>query len=150
MVGRQVIAKVLEGSKVVVYLGILLWQGPLFGVLVVVIGLIQIILLLFTRHPIQQLARRELTTQGATQGYVAEALTGIVTLKAAGAEKRALDQWSNLFFEQLNVSMRRNYLSSLVDSFMSMLRLLSPLLLLWVGTMLVINGRMQVGMMLAL
>jgi len=146
----QLISTLLDGSTVIVYLAILLWQGPIFAALVVAIGLLQIILLLCTRNPIQQLARRELTTQGASQGYVAEALTGIVTLKAAGAERRALDHWSNLFFEQLNVSMRRNYLSSLVDAIMSMLRLLSPLLLLWIGTMQVLNGQMQVGTMLAL
>ena len=150
MLSNQLISTLLDGSTVIVYLGILLWQSPIFALLVVLISLVQLIVLLSTRRPIQQLARRELTTQGATQGYVAEALTGIVTLKAAGSERWVLDHWSNLFFEQLNVSMRRQYLSSLVDAFMSMLRLLSPLLLLWVGTMLVINGQMQVGTMLAL
>ena len=32
---------------------------------------------------------RELTALGKSQGYVVEALTGIATLKAAGAEQRS-------------------------------------------------------------
>jgi ATP-binding cassette, subfamily B, bacterial len=150
ILSNQMVSNVLDGSTVIVYLAILLWQGPIFALLVVLLGLAQVVVLLSTRQPIQHLARRELTAQGATQGYVAEALTGIVTLKAAGAERRTLDHWSNLFFEQLNVSMRRQYLSSLVNAVMSALRLLAPLLLLWVGTMQVINGQMQLGTMLAL
>jgi ABC-type bacteriocin/lantibiotic exporter with double-glycine peptidase domain len=88
--------------------------------------------------------------QGKSQGYVAEVLTGMVTLKSAGAEHRALQHWSNLFFEQLNASLRRNTLSALIDAVMTILRAFSPLLLLWVGVMQVLNGRMQVGTMLAL
>jgi HlyB family type I secretion system ABC transporter len=147
---NQLVSTALDGSFVTVYLLILFWQSSSFGMLVLLIGLLQVILLLSTNRPIRNLAIRELMAQGKSQGYVAEALNGILTLKAAGAEQRALQHWSNLFFEQLNVSMRRNYLSSLIDTAMTMLRAFSPLALLWIGATQVINGSMQVGTMLAL
>lgn len=147
---NQLVSTALDGSFVMVYLFILFWQAPSFGLLVLMIGLLQVILLLSTNRPIRNLAARELAAQGKSQGYVAEALNGITTLKAAGAEQRALQHWSNLFFEQLNVSVRRNYLSSLIDTAMTLLRTFSPLVLLWLGTIQVINGSMQVGTMLAL
>ena len=50
----------------------------------------------------------------------------------------------------MNVSLRLNYLSSVVGSLLGIIGLLSPLLLLWIGATLVINGTMAVGTMLAL
>ncbi len=79
-----------------------------------------------------------------------EALVGIATLKAAGAEQRAMNRWSNLFFEHLNVSVRRDSFSAVLDTAMGGLRLLAPLLLLWVGPFQVLHGVMTLGTMLAL
>ena len=46
----------------------------------------------------------ELQAASRLQGYEIEMLGGIATLKAAGAESRALDRWSNLFVDALNVT----------------------------------------------
>src|SRR6478672_11748059 len=79
-----------------------------------------------------------------------EILSGIVTLKAAGAERRAFARWENLFFDEMNISLRLSYLSSVMGTLMGTVSLLAPLLLLWIGAMQVINGAMSVGTMLAL
>jgi ABC-type bacteriocin/lantibiotic exporter with double-glycine peptidase domain len=149
-ISNQLVSTVLDGSFVIVYLIILLITSPIFSVLVVAIGLLQVILLLGTNRLIRNLSSRELVAQGKAQGYVAEALVGISTLKAAGAEQRAMQQWSNLFFDQMNASVRRSYVSSLIDTAMTTLRAFSPLLLLVVGTLQALNGTLSVGNMLAL
>src|SRR5581483_7662416 len=150
ILSSQLVSAVLDGSLVSIYLFILLLQSPLFGVLAFAIGLLQILILLITTRPIRALAQRDLAAQGKAQGYMNEALAGIATLKSAGAEARALTRWTNLFFDQLNISVRRNYLSSLLETTMGTLRSFAPLALLWVGTMQVLNGSMSVGTMLAL
>jgi len=149
-ISNQLVSTVLDGSFVLVYLVILLVTSPVFAGLAVAIGLIQVILLLSTNHLIRDLARRELLAQGKSQGYAAEALAGIATLKSAGAEQRALQQWSNLFFDQMNASVRRSYISSLINTAMNTLHTFSPLVLLVVGTELALNGTLKVGTMLAL
>ncbi|WP_422877904.1 peptidase domain-containing ABC transporter [Ktedonosporobacter rubrisoli] len=146
----QLIATLLDSGMVVLYLFILLWQSLPFGIITLIIGFLQIALLLATKRPMAELAHRELAAQGRSQGYMAEALVGIATLKAAGVEDRALARWSNLFFEQLNTSLHRNYLSTLIDSGMNALRTLAPLALLWMGTMQVLNHTMSAGTMFAL
>lgn len=146
----QLISVILDSCFLVMYLLILLWQAPLFGGLVLVIGFLQVVLLLIVKRPVHDLASRELLTQGLSQGYMAEMLNGITTLKASGAEQRAFHHWSNLFFDQLNASIKRSFLSTLVDTVLSTLRALAPLLLLWIGTMKVMGGEMQVGTMFAL
>jgi ATP-binding cassette subfamily B protein len=150
LLSNQLLSTLLDSSFVIIYLVILLSQSLAFGLLVVAIGLLQAALLLCSTGPIRALTSRELEAQGKTQGYETEALMGIETLKAAGAEQRVFEQWSNLFFNQLNSSLRRTYLSSVIQTLVSSLSALSPLLLLWFGAIEVLNHTMSVGTMLAL
>ncbi|HEX4203978.1 MAG TPA: peptidase domain-containing ABC transporter [Ktedonobacteraceae bacterium] len=147
---QQLVSTVLDGGFILVYLAILLWQSQTFGLLVLGIGLLQIILLICTNRHIYDLSMAELVADGKSQGYETEAITGIVTLKAAGAEQRTLQRWSNLFFDQLNISVRLNTFSSCIDIVMTTLLSFAPLALLWIGVLEVIHGQMQVGTMLAL
>lgn len=146
----QLVSTVLDGGFVIIYLCILFWQSWTLGLLALGIGLIQILFLLLTARPLHNLSMRELIAQGKAQGYVNEALGNIVSLKAAGAEQRAFNYWANLFFTQLNISVRRNMLSASLETAMTLLQTLSPLVFLWVGVIQVLDGSMQVGTMLAL
>jgi ATP-binding cassette subfamily B protein len=147
---NQLISTLLDGGTVIVYFIILLLFSKLIAEVTLVIGFIQIVLLLITSPAIRRLTQRDLEAQGKTQGYMNEILSGIATLKAAGAEQRAFARWENLFFDEMNVSLRLSYLSSVVGSLLGIVSLISPLLLLWIGATLVINGTMAVGTMLAL
>ncbi|HEU5231069.1 MAG TPA: peptidase domain-containing ABC transporter [Ktedonobacteraceae bacterium] len=147
---NQLISTVLDGSFVTIYVLILFWQSQVFGLLVLVIGALQVGLLLVTNRPIRELSMRELIAQGRSQSYATEVLGGMVSLKAAGAEQRAFQHWSNLLFEQLNVSVRRTTLSSIVDTTIRLFQSLAPFVLLWIGTLQVLNGSLEVGTMLAL
>lgn len=147
---NQLTSTILDGCFVVVALGILFWQSWLFGLLALALALLQALLLLATARALHLFSMRELIAQGKTQGYVNEVLGNIASLKAAGAEQRAFHYWSNLFFTQLNFSIRRNLLSTCLETATTLFQALSPLLFLWVGMILVLSGRMQIGTMLAL
>jgi ABC-type bacteriocin/lantibiotic exporter with double-glycine peptidase domain len=149
-ISNQLFSTILDGSFVLIYFFLLLSQSPLFALVVLGIGVVQALLLLSTGKPLKNLNQRELAAIGKSQGYITEILAGIKTLKSAGAEYRALERWSNLFYEQMNISVRRVYITSLIDTVMSALSIAAPLALLWLGTLQVINGSMQVGTMIAL
>jgi ATP-binding cassette subfamily B protein len=149
-ISNQLFSSLLDGTFVIIYLAILFTQSLVFTITVLVIAGLQVILLLCTNKPVRELMSRELVAAGKSQGYITEALGGMKTLKAAGAEHRILDRWSNFFLEQMNISIRRNYLLSVINTLMSTFNICAPLLLLWIGTTQVINGGMQVGVMLAL
>lgn len=149
-VSNQLVSTALDGSFVLVYFVILLVASPIIAALALAIGLVQAVVLLVSSRQVKDLSRRELVAEGKAQGYLGEVLNGIISLKAAGAEERAKESWSNLFFQQMNVSTRRFYVSSLVATMTSTLGALAPFILLWMGTLLVLNGSMPVGTMLAL
>ncbi|BCL84433.1 NHLP family bacteriocin export ABC transporter peptidase/permease/ATPase [Ktedonobacteria bacterium brp13] len=146
----QVVSTLLDSSTVVVYLCILLVQSLPFAIITLVLGLLQVILLLCVYRTIADLAAQELAAQGKSQGYMAEAMTGIATLKAAGAEHSAHERWANLFFDQLNISVRRSYVSNIMSTLMLILKLAAPFTLLWVGASEVLSGTISIGTMLAL
>jgi len=91
-----------------------------------------------------------LHVQARSQSYVYQLLGGIEDLKAAGAERRASAHWSNLFVDQINVSLARGRLEALTESATAGLRVASPLAVLAVGGAQVLNGDLSVGKMLAL
>jgi len=146
----QSISTVLDMGMVVTYLAILLAVAPVYSIIVVGIGLAQILLVVGTSRPMHNLMQRALEAQARSQSYQVEALTGIAALKASGGEGRALEHWTDLFFNHLNVSLERSQLSAMVSTAMTALRVLAPLLLLWVGALYVLNGSMSLGTMLAL
>ena len=111
--------------------------------------MLQVIILLLSRRPLYELTERDIAAQAESQSYLVEALTGIGTLKASASEDRALSHWMNLFYKQLNVSLRRSHVANVVETARDIVGSLTPIALLWIGSMFVLNGSMTLGTMLA-
>jgi ABC-type bacteriocin/lantibiotic exporter with double-glycine peptidase domain len=150
ILSRQLISTLLDGSFVLVYFFILLSQSLIFSIVVLCIGLLQVLILLCTTQLMHRLSLRRLIAQGKVQGYATEALVGIPTLKAMGAEHLALERWSNLFFEEINTSIRQNTVVTLMTTALTTISASAPLALLWFGTEQVITATLPLGTMLAL
>jgi ABC-type bacteriocin/lantibiotic exporter with double-glycine peptidase domain len=146
----QTLSGVLDGALVLAYLAALLRASPLFGALVLAIGTLQVVIPLISRRRMHGFLEQDLASQARCQNYLVEALTGIETLKASGAEDRVLGHWGDLFSTYLNISMQRTRYSAAVDAALLAIRSFSPICLLWLGGIQVLNGAMSLGTMLAL
>ncbi len=146
----QTLSTLLDGALVAGYLVVLLMRAPLFALLALVVGLVQAALLLAPSGRLLALTQRSLASQSATQGYLVEILGGMAALKTCGAEDDVLDRWSNLFAEELNAALRKDHFTAVLDSVMTAMRTLAPLVLLWVGAVRVLHDQMSLGTMLAL
>jgi ATP-binding cassette subfamily B protein len=141
---------VLDGTLVCTYLAVIVFVQPLLGAVVVLLGLLRIVIFLVTRHRIRDLMAEGLAAQAASSNYQVQMLQGMETLKASGVEGRAVEKWSGLFVDVLNVSLRRGRLSAVVSTLLEAVSYCSPLVVLVIGGMLVINGHLSLGSMLAL
>jgi ABC-type bacteriocin/lantibiotic exporter with double-glycine peptidase domain len=146
----QVLSALLDGTFVIGYLALLFLLAPAVGLIVLALGSAQATIIFAAKRRLRHLAQRDLSTKADEQSYLVEAMKGIALLKASGAEDRAFDRWSGLFLKQLNVTIERSHLSTLMDTAISGLRSLSPLLLLWYGGIQVLHGHLQLGAMLAI
>ena len=140
---------VLDGGFVFLYLGVLLWNAPVFGLLALAVGIAQVLVLLLSTRRVHDLMRRDLQARADQESFAVETLHGIATLKATGSEPAAFERWRDLFHRHLEVSLRRQQLSGVLDGMLQTLRGLAPLALLLYGAHLVLAGGLSLGVMLA-
>ncbi len=141
---------VLDGALVSIYLVLLLLAHWQMALLVLMLGLLRVGLFLLTRRRYRDLMSEALQAQARSRGYQVQMLAGIETLKALGAEQRAVEHWSNLFVDELNVSLARGRLSALFDALLAALGTASPFIILVFGSLAVLAGELTLGTMLAL
>lgn len=144
------VSAVLDGGLVSIYLLLIFAQSLSMGTVILVLAGLQIAIPFATHRPIGRLMAENLQAQARSQGYLAQVVSGIETLKSVGAEARAVSQWSDLFVDEINSTLARGRLSALVESLTTALRVASPLVVLGVGTLGVMNGNLTLGTMLAL
>jgi ABC-type bacteriocin/lantibiotic exporter with double-glycine peptidase domain len=146
----QTLSLLLDSVLVVGYLAILMARDAGFGVLVLAAGAAQALVVLATAGRLHERLQRQLMAESASQSYLVEALNGIGTLKASGAEGGALERWSALLRASLDQSIGRDQVAAVTDAALAALRAGATLLLLWVGVQRVLDGTMTLGMMLGL
>ncbi|HVE73420.1 MAG TPA: peptidase domain-containing ABC transporter [Thermoanaerobaculia bacterium] len=150
MLTSGVLSGALDGLMVVTYLVLLLVADVRLGLVIAGLAVLRVAVLIGALRVRQRLTAESLQAQAAAQGYELQMLSGIEVLKACGAERRAVGIWSNLFVQQLNVSLARGRLDALVSALLDGLSLASPVTVLLYGGMRVMNGELTLGMMLAL
>src|SRR5207253_4403600 len=119
------------------------------AILALILGALQAPVVLLTWGRQRELMSASLQKQAAAQDYQFEMLTGMETLKAMGVEQTAVERWSDLFVDVLNVSISRGQLGAMIDAMTSAIRLGSPLIVLGFGGLKVLSGDLTLGTMLA-
>ena len=140
---------VLDGAFATLYLVLLFVISPVLAVVVLVLAVLEVSVMVLSWRRNQKLMSRSLQAQADTQSYAYELLAGIETLKASGAEHRAVDHWGGLFTDQVNIDLTRGRLMAAVNSAMGTLQIASPLVILMVGAFQVLAGRISLGIMLS-
>jgi ATP-binding cassette, subfamily B, bacterial len=144
------LSTVLDGPMVIAYLILMLIVCAPMGWLVLGLGVLQVGVFLATRRRYRELVSEDLEVQSRAQSQLVGILQGVETLKASGFEQQAVMRWSHRLVDVLNVSVARGRLSAAVDASRLGLDLAAPLVILIVGAALVIEGRLTLGLMLAL
>jgi ABC-type bacteriocin/lantibiotic exporter with double-glycine peptidase domain len=150
MLTSGAMSAVLDGLLVTGYLVVLLLTHAGMGLVVLALGALRIVIYLGTRRRYRELMTENLQAQAASSNFQVQMIEGIETLKTTGAERRALEQSSNLLVDVMNISIRRAKLAALVDSSLSALATASPLVLLGYGAHLTLQGELSLGTMLAM
>ncbi len=144
------LSSALDGSLVLGYLLVLFVINPGFGLLVLALGAARIGVFLASRTRYRELMSEGLVRQAESSAYQVQLFSGIETLKSSGAESRAVEQWSRLFVDVLNVHLAQGRLLALTESAIATLTFASPLVVLLTGASLVLSGELSVGTMLAM
>ncbi|MBK9030334.1 MAG: peptidase domain-containing ABC transporter [Myxococcales bacterium] len=150
IVTSKSMSAVIDGVFVLTYAVIIFWVNPLLGVIAITLSLTEALVFLAARPANHRLLAASLDKQAKEHGYMIQMLGGMETLKCAGAEQQAVEKWSNLYTDQLNVTIRRVRMQAYVDAVRGAIASLAPLLILTVGATAVMKGQMSLGTMLAM
>jgi ABC-type bacteriocin/lantibiotic exporter with double-glycine peptidase domain len=143
------LSALLDGMLVIAYAALILALAPVLGLVVIGLGALQVGVLAVARRSYRELMARSLDVQARSQSFLMEMLSGMETLRASAAEARAVEHWSNLYVDEVNVSLDRGRLQARVDAFGSLLVTASPLIVLVLGAARVMSGALTLGEMLA-
>jgi ATP-binding cassette subfamily B protein len=143
------LSALLDGAFATLYLVLLIALSLPLGLLVLGLGTLQVVVLLVSRRATQRLAGESLRAEARSQGYAFQLLAGIGTLKSSGTERRAVEQFSRLFTDEISVAVSRGRLSAAVDALTSALSLGSPLVVLTFAGVQVLDGNISLGTALA-
>ncbi len=150
IVTSKSMSAIIDGTFVMIYAVIIFWVHPTMGAIAVGLSLTEAAVFAAARPAYHRLLAEDLDKQAKAQGYMVQLLGGMETLKCAGAERQAIERWSNLYTDELNVSIKRVRLSTVVDGLRHAIASLAPLLILTVGASAVMSGKISLGTMLAM
>lgn len=146
----QSLSLVLDGTFSLVYFFILFFLSPILALLAALVLSLQLIIIMVSNKKIAAKIQNHILAQSEEQGYLTEVLSNMTLLKSSGAERAVHNYWLNLFTNQLNMSVDRNKISSQVETLIYTIRLLTPIILIWLGGGQVLQGELSLGNMLAL
>ncbi len=145
-----VVSALLDSMLTVGYLVVIAVLSPAMALLVLALGAARIAVLLIIRRRLTESMAAQLDASGRAQGYLAEMIAGIETLKAAGRERTAVRRWTTLYTGELEEAAHRSRLDGAANAVLGSMRSASPLAVLGLGATLTISGELSVGTMLAL
>ena len=149
-VSQQTVGGALDGILVVGYAVALMVIEPWFGLVALALGVLQVLILVVPAGKVTRLTVAELHESGNTQGFAVEVLTGISYLKASGSEDRALKTYMSRLRRQIEAGLRRTRYTALLAAGAVTVSSAASMILLFAGTLMVLNNGVSLGTMFAL
>ena len=143
------LSTVMDGFMLSLYVVLLMLVNIPLATMVIGVAVVRILLVILMRHKQRELLAESLEISARSQTYQVEMLSGMETLKAMGLERRAAENWSNLFVDSLNVSIKRGRLDAGFSFLQTLFATGSTLGIMFYGTYLVLGGSFTLGAMMA-
>jgi len=150
MVTSKSLAALLDGSFVLLYGAIVFAVNAKLGAIVLVLVALEIMVFVLARGTYMRMMAENLEKQAKAQSFLVQLFGGVETLKCSGVEQQAVEHWSNLYADELNIQLRRGIMDARVDAVRQAIATLAPTLLLTIGAISVMKGEMTLGTMLAM
>lgn len=145
VLSSQSISALLDGFLLLGYAALMLAFDVKLGLVIIAFALVRVALLVAVRGRSQLAMASELTAGGREFGALLEALSGLETTKASGAENRMVQRWAHRMTVRVNSSLERRKLGMLASHSTVLLQGLGMALVFLVGGEQVIAQRMTIG-----
>jgi ATP-binding cassette subfamily B protein len=145
----QALTTILDAAFSVIYIIVMLIYSWLLTLIALCVVPIQVGLTLVGAPLIRRQIRETAETNAKTQSHLVEVLTGIQTVKAQNVETISRWKWQDLYNNYIARAFEKTVTSTALGETSNVFQQLSQLLVLWVGAILVLDGKLSLGQLIA-
>ncbi|WP_405106069.1 peptidase domain-containing ABC transporter [Paenibacillus sp. FSL K6-1217] len=149
MLSSRLVLGLLDFSAITFIMIYMLNKSVALTLLVVGLSLLNVLVLIFTKRRLKEVNQDEILKTSQLQSYQTEFLYGIFGIKTAGIEKETYSRWSSFLDQLICAYKNKEGFMNLIASISGTLQMMSPLLVLWIGAMLVFNNQLSLGELIA-
>ncbi len=122
-------------------------NAQMFGIAIIMVILYLIIVVTFNKW-YQRLNRKQMEDNAQLTSYLVESLNGIQTVKAYNAERKVNRETEIKFVKLLKSIFNLSWVSNLQSSLKIFVELVGGVVILWVGSVCVIKGKITIGQLI--
>lgn len=148
LLANDTMTSMLDAVLVIGYVVLMYFFDAYLATAVLLVLVAQVVVTALVTGRVRDITARTETAKIAVQDYILQTLTGIGTIKASGAEPHVVAGLRTRILTWTASALQRSHLDAGVDTFTGVLRMLAPLLVLWVGVWRVLLGEISVGTLL--
>ena len=145
----SVVGAIMDGIMVLCVLVMLVLYGGWLMAVVLSFTTLYVMLRLLTYSHYRQLSEDALVRSARASSYFMETLYGIATVKMQGMGERRSRHWLNLKIDAINTGIRLTRMDMLFGGINTFVAACDQVVILWLGTSLVIDNQMTIGMFVA-
>lgn len=145
----SVVGALMDSIMVIGVVIMMILYGGWLTWVVLGITLAYIIIRIITYGTYRQLSEEALVRDARTKSYFMETLYGIATVKMQGLSDRREAQWLNLEIDTVNSEIKVTKMDLLFGGINALISACDYILILWLGSRLVIDNQMTIGMFIA-
>ncbi|MBO8206671.1 ATP-binding cassette domain-containing protein [Prochlorococcus marinus XMU1406] len=108
-----------------------------------------ILLSLIVSPIIRKQLRKKAESSARVNSHLVESLTGMETLKGQGMELQSEWRWEKFYGSQIQAGFRNTITSTSAGAASTFLQQLSGLVVIWAGALIVLEGKMSIGQLIA-
>jgi len=138
---------VIDGAMVVLTVIVMLWYSPLLAAIVLAAAVLYGLARWVFYGPQRRALDEQLVHEGRSSTHFIETLRGMMAIKLNLREAARRAAYQNLVVEQVNASVTVQNLSILHRAANGLIFGLENVAVIWLGTVLVMDGRFSVGML---
>jgi|GEM_PF-831918 len=150
ILSNKVASVVIDTSLLFLFGYLLVRESVNLGTMVVLIGCFLFLILLISTKRSMMLTDQDVIAQSKVQTITAESINRIYDIKALGLEGEVVDRWYEQFEKQLSTFYKKSVFDSLVSNVILTTQFMLPIVVLWRGSSLVMDGTMSMGTLIAI
>ena len=145
----QALTTIIDGSFSVIYIVVMAIYSPILTLIALIVLPIQIGLTLLGGPLFRRQFRQSAEANAKTQSHLVEILGGIQTVKSQNIEMMSRWKWQDLYGDFIKKTFNKTIITTSITQTSNVLQKISQLLVLWVGTIMVLEGKLTLGQLIA-